>query len=48
MMPEAGGDYVYLRRAYGRLVGFLYRLDGLHGGAGRIRRRRWRWASRYS
>jgi basic amino acid/polyamine antiporter, APA family len=24
MMPEAGGDYVYLRRAYGRLVGFLY------------------------
>jgi basic amino acid/polyamine antiporter, APA family len=24
MMPEAGGDYVYLRRAYGRVVGFLY------------------------
>ncbi len=24
MMPEAGGDYVYLRRAFGRLVGFLY------------------------
>lgn len=24
MMPEAGGDYIYLRRAYGRLVGFLY------------------------
>jgi APA family basic amino acid/polyamine antiporter len=24
MMPEAGGDYVYLKRAYGRLVGFLY------------------------
>jgi APA family basic amino acid/polyamine antiporter len=24
MMPVAGGDYVYLRRAYGRLVGFLY------------------------
>jgi len=24
MMPEAGGDYVYLRRAYGRIVGFLY------------------------
>jgi basic amino acid/polyamine antiporter, APA family len=24
IMPEAGGDYVYLRRAYGRLVGFLY------------------------
>jgi APA family basic amino acid/polyamine antiporter len=24
MMPEAGGDYVYLRRAYGRLVAFLY------------------------
>jgi len=24
MMPEAGGDYVYLRRAYGRLAGFLY------------------------
>lgn len=24
MLPEAGGDYVYLRRAYGRLVGFLY------------------------
>ena len=24
MMPEAGGDYVYLRRAYGRMVGFLF------------------------
>ena len=24
MMPEAGGDYLYLRRAYGRLVGFSY------------------------
>jgi APA family basic amino acid/polyamine antiporter len=24
MMPEAGGDYVYLRRAYGRAAGFLY------------------------
>ena len=24
MMPEAGGDYVFLRRAYGRLAGFLY------------------------
>jgi APA family basic amino acid/polyamine antiporter len=24
MMPQAGGDYVYLRRAYGRLVGFMY------------------------
>src|SRR6202522_3632548 len=24
MMPEAGGDYVYLRRAYGRLVGYLF------------------------
>jgi APA family basic amino acid/polyamine antiporter len=24
MMPEAGGDYVYLRRAYGRMVAFLY------------------------
>ena len=24
MIPEAGGDYVYLRRAYGRLVGFMY------------------------
>jgi APA family basic amino acid/polyamine antiporter len=24
MMPEAGGDYIFLRRAYGRLVGFLY------------------------
>ncbi|MDP9065996.1 MAG: amino acid permease, partial [Pseudomonadota bacterium] len=24
MMPEAGGDYVYLRKAYGKLVGFLY------------------------
>jgi len=24
MMPEAGGDYVFLRRAYGRIVGFLY------------------------
>ena len=24
MIPEAGGDYVYLKRAYGRAVGFLY------------------------
>jgi APA family basic amino acid/polyamine antiporter len=24
LMPEAGGDYVYLRRAFGRLVGFLF------------------------
>lgn len=24
MMPEAGGDYVYLKRAYGRLVAFLF------------------------
>ncbi len=24
LMPEAGGDYVYLRRAYGRVVGFLF------------------------
>lgn len=24
MMPEAGGDYIFLRRAYGRLVGFLF------------------------
>ena len=24
MLPEAGGDYVYLRTAYGRLTGFLY------------------------
>ncbi len=24
MMPVAGGEYVYLRRAYSRLVGFLY------------------------
>jgi APA family basic amino acid/polyamine antiporter len=24
MIPEVGGDYLYFRRAYGRLVGFLY------------------------
>src|ERR1700677_3490896 len=24
LMPEAGGDYVSLRRAFGRLVGFLF------------------------
>jgi basic amino acid/polyamine antiporter, APA family len=24
LLPEAGGDYVYLRRAYGRMVGFLF------------------------
>lgn len=24
MMPVAGGEYVFLRRAYGRIVGFLY------------------------
>src|SRR6202051_4601897 len=33
MMPEAGGDYVYLRRAYGRLVGFLYGWGGFTGVA---------------
>ncbi len=24
LIPESGGDYVFLRRAYGRFVGFLY------------------------
>jgi len=24
LMPEAGGEYVYLRRAYGRVVGYLF------------------------
>jgi len=24
LMPEAGGEYVFLRRAYGRVVGFLF------------------------
>ena len=24
LMPEAGGDYVFLRRAYGRLTGFMF------------------------
>lgn len=24
MMPEAGGQYIYLRNTYGRLAGFLY------------------------
>lgn len=24
MLPEAGGDYIFLRRAYGRFVGFMY------------------------
>jgi APA family basic amino acid/polyamine antiporter len=24
LLPEAGGEYVYLRRAYGRLAGFLF------------------------
>src|SRR5260221_6920323 len=24
MMPEAGGDFLFLGRAYGRLMGFLY------------------------
>lgn len=24
MMPESGGEYVFLRRAYGRVTGFLY------------------------
>jgi len=36
MMPEVGGDYLYLRRAYGRLVGFLYGWMGFvvaHSGA---------------
>ncbi len=36
MMPEVGGDYLYLRRAYGRLVGFLYGWMGFvvaHAGA---------------
>src|SRR5258708_6500398 len=30
MMPEAGGDYVYLRRAYGVLVGFPYGWIAFH------------------
>ncbi len=36
MMPEVGGDYLYLRRAYGRLAGFLYGWMGFvvaHAGA---------------
>jgi len=24
LMPEAGGEYVFIRRAYGRLLGFMY------------------------
>lgn len=24
LMPEAGGEYIYLRRAYGRIVGYLF------------------------
>jgi len=24
LLPEAGGDYIYLRRAYGRIVGFMF------------------------
>ena len=35
-MPEAGGEYVYLREAYGPLWGFLVRLDADVGGKKRI------------
>ena len=27
MMPRAGGEYVFMREAYGRAWGFLFRLD---------------------
>ena len=42
MMPEAGVNCVYLRRAYGRVVGFLYGCDDICGRQGRRCRRLWR------
>ena len=35
MMPQAGGQYVYLREAYGPLVGYSVRLVLLHRRANR-------------
>ena len=34
MMPHAGGQYVYLREAFGPHVGIPLRLDAVSGGAG--------------
>lgn len=31
MMPNAGGQYVYIQRAYGKMTSFLLWLDRLHG-----------------
>ena len=39
MMPQAGGQYVYLREAYGGVVGLPVRLDAVVDGADRHRRR---------
>jgi APA family basic amino acid/polyamine antiporter len=30
MMPNAGGQYVYIQRAYGRMVSFFIRMDCFH------------------
>ena len=38
-MPHAGGQYVYLREAFGPLCGFLYRLDAVSGNSDRHHRR---------
>ena len=45
MMPKAGGQYVYLKVAFGRLTGFFVRLDAVYrhpdrrdrGGSGGVR-----------
>ena len=37
-MPEAGGEYVYLREAYGPLWGFLYGWTQMLGGQERLDR----------
>jgi len=33
MIPEAGGEYAYLRRGFGPLWGFLFRVDAFDRGA---------------
>ena len=36
-IPEAGGEYAYLRRGFGPVVGIFIRLDAFHRGAAFLR-----------